>query len=72
MPAHHPHYTSDVGTSYKRALDVELKALDDKTKLLCDREVVQLGELVIVAGADTLPAETRVHFCPQSPRRMPR
>lgn len=37
-----------------RDFDSELKALTDKTKLLKDRKVRQLGELVIATGADVL------------------
>ncbi len=37
-----------------RDFDSELKALTDKTKLLKDRKVRQLGELVIATGADGL------------------
>src|SRR5690606_39045582 len=37
--------------------DAELKALDDKARQLKDRKLRQLGELVIAAGADALPAE---------------
>ena len=37
-----------------RDFDAELKALDDKAKELKTRKVRQLGELVIVTGADTL------------------
>ncbi len=38
--------------------DAELKALDDKTRLLKSRKLQQLGELVIATGADALPIET--------------
>ena len=41
-----------------RDFDSELKALTDKAKLLKDRKVQQLGELVIATGADTLDPET--------------
>lgn len=37
-----------------RDYDAELKALSDKARQLRDRKVMQLGELVIAAGADTL------------------
>ena len=37
-----------------RDFDSELKALTDKTKLLKDRKVRQLGELIIATGADGL------------------
>lgn len=37
-----------------RDFDSELKALTDKTKLLKDRKVRQLGELVIATGADAV------------------
>ena len=40
-----------------RDFDAELKALDDKARRLKDRKLVQLGELVIAIGADTLPIE---------------
>ena len=35
----------------------ELKALDDKTRLLKSRRVEQLGELVVACGGDALPIE---------------
>jgi hypothetical protein len=41
-----------------RDFDSELKALTDKAKLLKNRKVQQLGELVIATGADGLDAET--------------
>jgi DNA-binding protein H-NS len=41
-----------------RDFDSELKALGDKAKLLKSRKVLQLGELVIATGADTLDPET--------------
>lgn len=41
-----------------RDFDAELKALSSKAKLLRDRKLVQLGELVVATGADTLPIET--------------
>lgn len=41
-----------------RDFDAELKALADKAKLLKERRVQQLGELVIATGADTQDAET--------------
>ncbi|MGL4304508.1 MAG: conjugal transfer protein TraD [Sphingomonas sp.] len=41
-----------------RDFDAELKALNSKAKLLRDRKLVQLGELVVATGADTLPIET--------------
>lgn len=41
-----------------RDIDAELKALAQKAKLLKERRVQQLGELVIAAGADTIDAET--------------
>jgi hypothetical protein len=40
-----------------RDFDSELKALADKAKLLKERHVRQLGELVIATGADTLDAD---------------
>lgn len=40
-----------------RDYNSELKALDDKAKLLKERRVHQLGELVIATGADALPVE---------------
>ena len=40
-----------------RDFDSELKALADKAKLLKERRVRQLGELVIATGADALDAE---------------
>ncbi|MEO8722707.1 MAG: conjugal transfer protein TraD [Sphingobium sp.] len=41
-----------------RDYDSELKALNDKAKLLKERKVRQLGELVTITGADTLDMET--------------
>ena len=41
-----------------RDWDAELKTLEDKTKMLKDRKVRQLGELVIATGADTADIET--------------
>ena len=41
-----------------RDFDSELKALADKAKQLKERRVQQLGELVIVTGADATDAET--------------
>ena len=41
-----------------RDIDAELKALAEKAKLLKERRVLQLGELVIATGADTIDAET--------------
>ena len=40
-----------------RDIDSELKALADKAKLLKERRVRQLGELVIATGADALDAD---------------
>ena len=40
-----------------RDYDAELKALGDRAKLLKERKVRQLGELVIAAGADGLDAD---------------
>lgn len=40
-----------------RDFDAELKALADKAKLLKERRVRQLGELVIATGADVLDAD---------------
>jgi DNA-binding protein H-NS len=40
-----------------RDYDSELQALSDKAKLLKDRKLQQLGELVIATGADALPVE---------------
>lgn len=40
-----------------RDFDAELKALGDKAKLLKERKLHQLGELVIATGADALPTE---------------
>lgn len=40
-----------------RDYDAELKALDDKAKLLKERRLHQLGELVVATGADVLPVE---------------
>ena len=41
-----------------RDIDAELKALQERQKLLRGRRTVQLGELVIATGADALDAET--------------
>lgn len=41
-----------------RDIDAELKALAEKAKQLKERRVLQLGELVIATGADTIDAET--------------
>ena len=40
-----------------RDYDAELKALEEKARELKERKVQQLGELVIVTGADSLSAE---------------
>jgi len=40
-----------------RDFDSELQALADKAKLLKERRVRQLGELVIATGADALDAD---------------
>ena len=40
-----------------RDYDAELQALTDKAKALKTRKQTQLGELVIVTGADALPIE---------------
>ncbi|MEG3125147.1 conjugal transfer protein TraD [Sphingomonas sp. GB1N7] len=40
-----------------RNFDSELKALGDKAKLLRERRLHQLGELVIATGADALSVE---------------
>lgn len=40
-----------------RDFDSELKALADKAKLLKERRVRQLGELIIATGADALDAD---------------
>ena len=41
-----------------RDYDSELRALDDKAKLLKERKVWQLGELVTMTGADARDVET--------------
>ena len=41
-----------------RDYDSELKALNDKTKLLKSRKVLQLGELMIATGVDAFDPET--------------
>jgi hypothetical protein len=41
-----------------RDIDAELKALAEKAKLLKERRVLQLGELVIATDADSIDAET--------------
>lgn len=40
-----------------RDFNAELIALNDKTRRLKDRRIVQLGELVVATGAGTLPIE---------------
>lgn len=40
-----------------RDIDAELKALQDKAKALKAKRIVQLGELVVATGADSLDAE---------------
>lgn len=40
-----------------RDIDSELKALEAKAKILKERRVRQLGELVIATGADTMDAD---------------
>lgn len=40
-----------------RDFDSEMKALNDRAKLLKGRKLHQLGELVIVTGADVLPID---------------
>lgn len=40
-----------------RDFDAELKALNDKARLLRERKLVQLGELAVATGADVLPVE---------------
>ena len=40
-----------------RDYEAELKTLTDKTRVLKERKVRQLGELVIATGADTLDPE---------------
>lgn len=40
-----------------RDFDSELKALTEKAKLLQERKLRQLGELVVATGADALPIE---------------
>ena len=41
-----------------RDFDSEMKALNERTKLLKERKLSQLGELVIATGADVLPIDT--------------
>lgn len=41
-----------------RDIDAELKVLAEKAKLLKERRVQQLGELVMGTGADSIDAET--------------
>ena len=41
-----------------RDFDLELQALSEKSKQLKSRKVLQLGELVIATGADTLDPDT--------------
>lgn len=40
-----------------RDFDSEMKALNDRAKLLKERKLAQLGELVIATGADALPID---------------
>lgn len=40
-----------------RDFDSDMKALNERTKLLKERKLRQLGELVIATGADTLTIE---------------
>ena len=40
-----------------RDFDSEMKALNERTKLLKERKLHQLGELVIACGADALPID---------------
>ncbi|MEP9359079.1 conjugal transfer protein TraD [Sphingomonas sp. KR3-1] len=40
-----------------RDYDAELKALNDKARQLREQKLRQLGELVVVIGADALPIE---------------
>ena len=40
-----------------RDYDSELKALNERARVLRDRRLVQLGELVIACGADAVPIE---------------
>ena len=40
-----------------RDFDSELKALADKAKVLKERRIRQLGELVVACGADTLDTD---------------
>lgn len=41
-----------------RDFDAELTALNDKARMLKDRKIKQLGELIIATGADALDVET--------------
>ncbi|WP_051081101.1 conjugal transfer protein TraD [Asticcacaulis benevestitus] len=41
-----------------RDFDAELKALNDRARMLKDRKIRQLGELVIATGADALDIDT--------------
>jgi predicted Ser/Thr protein kinase len=38
-------------------IDAQIKALQDKAKLLKERQKTQLGELVLATGADAIPLE---------------
>ena len=40
-----------------RDFESEMKALNERTKLLKERKLHQLGELVIATGADVLPVD---------------
>ncbi|MDV6333072.1 conjugal transfer protein TraD [Asticcacaulis sp. 201] len=41
-----------------RDFDAELKALNDRARMLKERKIRQLGELVIATGADALDIDT--------------
>lgn len=40
-----------------RDFDLELKAINERAKVLQERKLRQLGELVVATGADALPVE---------------
>ena len=48
-----------------RDYGAELKALEDKARELKTRKVQQLGELVILTGADALTVDELMAYCKQ-------
>lgn len=58
LPRHSNPDEGHVRMRRPRDIDAELKTLQERQKLLRARRIVQLGELVVATGADTLDAET--------------